>query len=104
MNAVKNPACVGASPETLIAEREREAVATPTMKPASAPATSIGKIVCDGPPNHGSIPRVQTLASGHATAAHTRATVTITLRLAFGEFISHTQIQPAGLRAILHSF
>src|SRR5262245_26812503 len=90
--AVRNPAFVGASPESLVAEREREAVATPTKNPASAPAASIGKMVCDGPLHHERIPRDTTLASGHATAAQTRATVTTTPRLAFGEFISHTRL------------
>ena len=91
MKAVKNPARVGASTDCFIAEREREAVAHPTINPASAPAVSIGKMVCEGPPHTESIPRDKTLASGQATAAQIMATVTITPRVAFGEVISHAQ-------------
>ncbi|KAB2657644.1 MAG: hypothetical protein DVB32_08105 [Verrucomicrobia bacterium] len=72
-----------------MAEREREAVASPTTNPASAPAASIGKMVCEGTPHTERIPRDKTLANGHATAAQMMATVTITPRVAFGEVISH---------------
>jgi hypothetical protein len=92
MKEVRNPAFVGASPDALISEREREAVAIPTMNPASAPAASIGKMVCEGAPHTGNIPRDKTLANGHATAAQMMATVTITPRVAFGEVILHTQL------------
>lgn len=92
MKEVRKPAFAGASPDARIAEREREAVAIPTINPASAPAASIGKMVCEGALKTEGIPRDKTLASGHATAAQMMATVTTRPRLAFGEVISHTQL------------